>query len=82
MNPEILNQLQDFRQRILQADKLRRQGAVDEGNALMPSREELIQAVKAYRQSIGQRSGARATSAKAKTSAAAVASMAPENLLD
>lgn len=79
---ELIAQLQDFRHRVLQADKLHRQGDTEGAKALMPSKEELVQAIKAYRATIGQRAPARAASAKAKSKAAEVLAMDPKNLLD
>lgn len=72
---EILLEIQDFRQRVLQADKLRRQGDEEGALSLMPSREDLIQAIKAYRQSLGSKAPARAASAKVKSKAAEISQM-------
>jgi len=81
-NPEIIHQIQDFRQRVLQADKLRRQGDEEGAKSLEPTKAELIQAIKAYRKSIGERSASRAASASSKAQAAQVLSMDAKNLLD
>lgn len=59
-------QLQDYRERVLQADVLRRQGELDKAEELEPTRDEIIQAVKAWRQAMSQRSTTRASSAAAK----------------
>lgn len=72
---EIISQLQDFRARVLQADKLRRTGDLEAAQSLMPSREELIQAVKAYRAALGTRAPAKAASASSKSKAATIAQM-------
>lgn len=79
---EIIAQLQDFRSRVLTADKLRREGDTEAADKLMPSREDLIQAVKAYRASLGQRTATRAAGAKEKSEAARVATMDAKDLLD
>lgn len=78
---DIISTLQDFRARVIQADKLRRLGDEEGAAALMPQRAELIQAVKAYRASLGQRTPSRAASAKAKTEAARVAEMDAKDLI-
>jgi hypothetical protein len=75
---EIVAQLTDFRQRVLQADKLRLEGDPEGAEALMPSRDELIEAIKAYRQSLIQRAPARSSASSAKAQAAAIEAM--ENL--
>ena len=79
-NQEILAQLTDFRQRVLHADKLRRDGDKEGADKLMPTKEELIQAIKAYRQSLGAKQSARAATSESKSRAAAIASM--DNLAD
>lgn len=68
-NPEIIAQLQDFRQRVLQADKLRRQGEEEEARKLEPSNDEIIQAIKAFRESMQDRKASRTSSAQTKTKA-------------
>lgn len=66
---ELTLQLSDFRLRVLEADKLRRLGDTEKAEALMPSRDEVIQAIKAYRQAISQKAPKRSASAEKKTEA-------------
>ncbi len=77
---EITSTLIDFRQRVLQADKLRLEGDAEAASRLMPSRQELIQAVKAYRQSLATRSTSRKTTTESRAKANAIKTM--DNLSD
>jgi len=72
---EIVAQLTDFRQRVLQADKLRLEGDPEGADRLMPSRDEMIEAIKAYRQSLNQKASSRSASSSSKAQAAAIEAM-------
>ena len=75
--PEILVQLQDYRTRVLEADKLVRLGREDEAKKLLPSREEIADAIILWRKSIASssRGTTKAASSATKQKAAKISSM-------
>lgn len=83
-NPEspenIVAELADFRQRVIEADKLRLQGEGDKADTLMPSRDEVIEAVRRYRKSLEGKAKARSSTSAKKAAASKIQTM--ENLAD
>ena len=74
---DILSQLQDFRSRVLEADRLSREGKEAEAALLRPSRDDLGEAIKTWRKVVStSRSPAKSTSAASKTKAAKIKEMA------
>lgn len=73
---DILAQLHDFRQRVLEADRLTREGKIEEAEALRPSKSDLVEAIKAWRKAVStSRAPAKAASAATKSKAAEIRGM-------
>jgi len=77
---EVTFQLEDYRQRVLAADKLRLAGDEEGARKLMPTREEIIQSIKAYRKLMTTKQTKRATSSEGKAKANKIKTM--DNLAD
>jgi|MudIll2142460700_1097286.scaffolds.fasta_scaffold338198_3 hypothetical protein len=69
MTPETLQRINDLRQRVVLADEATRSGDHDRAQSLMPSDEEIVEALKAARIQRATATTAKAEKASAKASA-------------
>lgn len=82
MNPEEAQiQINHFQRRVLEAEQLRREKKFKEAEELMPSREELIATIKAYREYIFSKGEKRAAKSAGRQQAAQIRAMEDLNAL-
>jgi hypothetical protein len=77
MTPEALSRINDLRSRVLQADEALRAGDHDRAQRLMPSDDEIIEALKLARSSRAEAVAAKSAKSEAK---AKIASMTLDDL--